>query len=411
MAKLLCVLIYMYFLYAIPFNFVSESVDKFVYHIIPLLYCIYNRKECIKFFKNIYWFWAIYMIGIAWGLCVIIYNNGEYSFIIYLLNGFSFIFRYVALFIFTQKHCGNEYAINNFFKFMVFCQCIYVIASIVMLFFPDLKSFWMAYIYIPDTINNMSAEEMLLNTTRFGLSGYSVFSATLQCSVMIWIVAYMISLNIWKSRWLFAIIILFMGNFLYGRSGIVSSLIVLLIIWGSRLSLKHLKNILFLMLISIFALHFILNYGEDNPIIASWINWLSEPLEEFINNIQHGRLSFGESGDTLTDYMYFLPDNDFTILFGDGYFNTRDGAYYMSTDAGFMRTMLFGGVVIAMFIYGSLSYLLLKFSNSINTHNKIVHIISFITLFVLMEFKGITFNIYYGLLIILIYHNKIFYKT
>lgn len=63
---------------------------------------------------------------------------------------------------------------------------------------------------------------------------------------------------------------------------------------------------------------------------------------EFIYNyLEYGSLSTS-STDKL-DTMYF--DINFnTLFFGNGWLYNSDGSYYMSTDAGYMRYVLFGGI-------------------------------------------------------------------
>lgn len=63
--------------------------------------------------------------------------------------------------------------------------------------------------------------------------------------------------------------------------------------------------------------------------------------------------------------MYFLPPNG-NWFFGDGYYTSSSGGYYMSTDAGYMRFLLFFGFVGSLIFYllflfiGFISFLKLK---------------------------------------------------
>lgn len=59
----------------------------------------------------------------------------------------------------------------------------------------------------------------------------------------------------------------------------------------------------------------------------------------------------------LLNRMLFIPDFK-TILIGDGRY-TENELYYMETDAGIMRPLLFGGLIFAFLRYISLYGILL----------------------------------------------------
>ena len=59
-----------------------------------------------------------------------------------------------------------------------------------------------------------------------------------------------------------------------------------------------------------------------------------------------------DSSDMLIESFYYMPDMD-VFLWGSGRYNNNDGTYYGHTDAGYMRSLLFGGIFysIALLIY------------------------------------------------------------
>src|SRR5690606_31294028 len=72
-------------------------------------------------------------------------------------------------------------------------------------------------------------------------------------------------------------------------------------------------------------------------------------LEMIYNFLQSGKLST-VSTDKLSK-MYFSVPYD-TLLFGDGHWNDPDGVgYYMQTDAGYMRHVLYFGLFPSMILY------------------------------------------------------------
>jgi hypothetical protein len=77
----------------------------------------------------------------------------------------------------------------------------------------------------------------------------------------------------------------------------------------------------------------------------------------FINFFKTGKVET-YSLNVLLEKMLFVPQPK-TILIGDGRYTAVTGSYYMSTDAGVMRTMLFGGILFAGIRYLSLYILLM----------------------------------------------------
>jgi hypothetical protein len=89
---------------------------------------------------------------------------------------------------------------------------------------------------------------------------------------------------------------------------------------------------------------------------AQYSDWM---FEMFINDSSSG------SGSQSTDHlmtMYFVPE-PMTLLFGDGRYSEGD-LYYMETDAGYMRHMLFGGLPIMLSVL-LIPVVLAKISRSI----------------------------------------------
>lgn len=73
--------------------------------------------------------------------------------------------------------------------------------------------------------------------------------------------------------------------------------------------------------------------------ISRFIYWA---FELFVN-FSRGKGIYTASTNVLFQEMYF-PIHFQTIFFGDGLYTGADGAYYMGTDAGYMRNFLFFGI-------------------------------------------------------------------
>ncbi|SDG63868.1 hypothetical protein SAMN05216584_10878 [Selenomonas sp. WCT3] len=407
--KVSCVLIYMYFLFNIQLAVFTESIGKLIYHGLPIIILLvfwrytkrmlaYMRQDMIK----ILFVLLLFVGAMIWGLLMVVLQNGEPSGLLYLGNAISGIFRFLALTVLIMRvYPQNTY--ENFMKIYVFCNVIYVTASVVLLLLPDLKQIWSTMIITPDKM--VEKGDMILNSTRYGLAGYSGFSNTLFCSISVWMCLYLLEMKQISRWWNVAIVVLLVGNMLYGRSGLIISLGMFLVMNLRILSIKRLKTLM----IGIGGCGLLIAgavwYATQEPILAVWIDWVSEPVAAFIDGAVQGEISFGGSGNQLVEEMWFLPDNDSVILIGDGRFINADGTYYMYTDAGPMRQMFFYGIIGSLLSY--ISLLLLLYIYYLRVESKIYrwhkfYVAILLILIAFMEFKGLTFNTYYGVILALL---------
>ena len=120
-----------------------------------------------------------------------------------------------------------------------------------------------------------------------------------------------------------------------------------------------------------------------NETIKTWFNWA---FDLFVTFAKTGKFET-ESSNVLIEQMLFVPEIK-TILFGDGMYTTLTG-YYMSTDAGIMRSLLFGGLGFALLRYLSF-YIplgLSMFKKRMNSADKTMYL-WVLLLCVVFEIKG-----------------------
>ncbi|WP_172840628.1 hypothetical protein [Sphingobacterium sp. B29] len=118
-------------------------------------------------------------------------------------------------------------------------------------------------------------------------------------------------------------------------------------------------------------------------------------FEAVYNYIDTGET--GTKSGEILDEMYF-PISWQTFLFGDGIYTGKDGAYYMHTDAGIMRNILFYGIFGLLFIvFGHLFYFLkplgrifsdMKKEISFTSVNKLLFFLSLLLYTIVLQYKG-----------------------
>ncbi|MDA0155590.1 hypothetical protein OH460_25045 [Vibrio sp. Makdt] len=120
----------------------------------------------------------------------------------------------------------------------------------------------------------------------------------------------------------------------------------------------------------------------DSSFILRWA------LEPIINYINLGEFSTSSS-DTLSSF-YFYP-GDQTFYFGDWQYVNKDGSYYYHVDAGYMRVMLFMGIIYSSIYYTIWISMNLAIMNKLHYRNAKVFVIFFIITMFLLHYKGNAF--------------------
>jgi hypothetical protein len=115
---------------------------------------------------------------------------------------------------------------------------------------------------------------------------------------------------------------------------------------------------------------------------------------EFFYSYEEDKEFRTSSTDVLIENFYYsLPYE--TVMYGKGKFFNLDGSYFGHTDAGYMRTIMFGGILftLSLIIYQSLYFLKpLALARKGEDHESKMDFIFFLTLFVTMfifEYKGL----------------------
>lgn len=288
---------------------------------------------------------------------------------------------------------------------------VYISGTAVFLLFPTLRNFW--YSIIVDFSENTFIDFSLF-PTRFGFAGFSGFLSTFIVSSAAIYLSYLyingeISLRSFK---IYSIVLL-VGNFFYGRSGLVITVLCLgatavyCFIFQSKKLLLFYFNLIILCVIAVLLGYFFI------PASRVVIQWAFEPI---INLATKGELSSYSTDDLLSFYKNFSPSVK-TFIKGDGYW-TDGGGYYGSTDVGFMRHIYYGGVFYTISLYCMYVFFLFILFRKLKKNNKTgsLFIIFLLLLnYVIFEFKGdVTFLSIKSFLPLLLsnmkWTEKIYYK-
>ncbi|AOR24748.1 oligosaccharide repeat unit polymerase [Clostridium taeniosporum] len=176
-----------------------------------------------------------------------------------------------------------------------------------------------------------------------------------------------------------------------GLIGVFISFLILVINYKKKykecINIRKIKFILFLFIICFISIVFL------NLIFSDFIILVQEKIipfafEAFINLFRNK--SFEMSSTNVLKQMYF-PVSFKTLIIGDGrYINENGIGYYMSTDAGYMRHLLFSGI-FSVFLYDFYFKIFNKIKNNIKylNYKRLNIIISFLAVYYfLVHAKG-----------------------
>jgi len=226
---------------------------------------------------------------------------------------------------------------------------VQALIMIAMLLSFEFQSFVFQFIDIGDANNRL---ESIYRFRAIGLTGFASYSMAV-CQSFI---AYMF-IPLWmglRKPYIFALsllafIIVVISALLSARTAFI--FLIPLYLWitvaaistfGSKFSNRLLVALLVSVSVISIAIFAISAFGDETfELMISWI------LEFFSNYSDSGQLSTASTESTKE--LFFLP-SETTILFGDGLYLVN-GLYYMQTDIGYLRILLYGGIVGSFLFY------------------------------------------------------------
>lgn len=354
-----------------------------------------KRKICsgVLFAFGIWTFMAVFL--------PFIHGTGDYSYISYVVGFISWFIYLFDIVVRLMKKYPNKNIQELFMRTVVFCMVLYVISTILILAFPVLREVVLTVVNQSDSDLNLLSRDKYY--TRIGWAGFSGYNTSLKCTVAICFQLIIIIQKIYerrkvKIRDILIYFILLLGNFFYARTGMLLSLVCTIVaiaglaLWLNKIG-AFIKYFFGFSLVLVGALAVMNLYAGNNAVI----NWI---FEVFIN-YEQGRGVSSTSTSIIFNQMLFKISGN-TLLLGDGYYTSPDGGYYMKTDLGFMRLILYGGIVYAGIVYGILLYMLRKISKI--SREKIITLLTVLLLitFCGFEFKGESIVVLIPLIFILL---------
>lgn len=400
------------FVFGIPFTFLPINSSKVVLLFLLVLYLfqiIYTNQKEFLIKKDILIFSSllIFLIGIS-TIYPIFHKTMDfslpYAYIVFLFE--NFIGSYLLYVLLLQK-----YSFDNILHILIIITLLQALIIISMFVSEPIRNFFFTL-----SGSNEELMERYGGFRGFGLAGSVTYDLSVFLSIGMIFISYLISQNstnklFYIISWVFILFAILMT----GRTGLIGVLFSLLILFVNFNNKNSFKNICYL-IISIFlialATVFILSeyYPETyNTLILSVIPYA---FEMFFNFFENG--SLGTSSSEVLQTMYFQVSEK-TFFLGDGYWINPNGfGYYMGTDAGYMRHILYYGLFPSLFLYLLYIYGFYKIACFLpkTLNNKLLVAILCIYYF-LVHYKGdfltgspMNIKLFCIILIISIHYNK-----
>jgi len=392
----------MFALIQFPLRFEHYVYLTYIFiYLLPLLYLIYHIQWSVDFIRRIANDYAVLSIILFVGLFLesflwpFIMGTFEFSFVTeYWRRFFLLLIKNVFLLSFYELNIKKQQRnMDDYIKYYLYAVVIYIAFTVLTILSKNLREILMNCLYL--TEKNRVDLQYASYFTRFGWSGWSGFDETMHCTIGVSLSCILILKNKNRTneqmRYLFLVGIMLLGNMFYGRTGLTISLLCLMLTSVIAFFRGQLKFVCLLFLLLLFVLGILLFLKEYISAISNWYDWA---FSAFINLIEFGRFrdNTGSLG-YLFDKMYWVPQAD-TFFLGDGYY-TYAGKYYMETDSGIMRLMLYFG--IPNYLLGVVGYVFVlwafvkKNCESRICKEKFWIFMMLVMMTVLFEIKGETF--------------------
>lgn len=339
---------YFLFLYCFfPFTFkTARIIQLLITYGIAFVYVMFNfsllvKKINSKFFLNSVWLNLLVFASLLLIPSLITFTN-DFGFLIQYFASYRSILLILCInMILIRYGVGDWKEIATIFIKTV---SLYVFFSLILLI-PSIHKFWMNIIFLTET--NQEAASGIVYYTRFGLQGFSGWGHTILCSIAVCLF-WVLKIKGEKLSYFYYFLCL-LGCAMYGRSGLLVSMMISFV--SSLIAFKYKKIKYFMFFLMVGIILYVLLLAYMNSSLSNHYNAFSWMLEPFVN-ILNGNKNASSSSDVLKSmYAHFHIENVKALLIGEGRYTGDHGHYYKSTDVGFMRPLYFGGLFFESLYY------------------------------------------------------------
>jgi len=337
---LLKIVLFMYVLFPFRINFMASIQAYSLYALETVLLCLflselyYNNLQKKVIYPLLCFLLLFLLLSFMAFFLPIIMNTGDMT---YFVRYFTFFKKMIA--ILGIAHLCED--LGDFVKLFLITTTIYVICTVILLI-PSFHSAYSNIVMIQEDSQSSVHMQSARYYTRFGLQGLSGLGWSFRCAFSVGLCCCDYILKKFKLSNHEIIVygaMNLLGTIFYARTGTIVAFACIIFTACYQLVI-HRRTYLFisLSLIALVCLVIFLcniEYIQENPSL-SWI------FEGVISLVQTGKFETASS-TYIIDKMFVKIPMD-TFFFGDARYSTSSGLYYMGTDLGIIRPLLFWGI-------------------------------------------------------------------
>ncbi|MBE0471695.1 MAG: hypothetical protein IBX55_19570 [Methyloprofundus sp.] len=342
-------IILFFFVFGIPFSFLPVNSSKIALLVLLFISFLLFLQGKINFNLNIsfIYFASVLLFLSIVSLVITIFHAAydysvSYAYMIFSLE--ALLGSYILYKIFLHK-----YNFKNILHLFIVVSLIQALVILAMFISEPVRDFIFSL-----TESKEELMERYGGFRGFGLAGSVTYDLAVFLSISLIFISYMVlEAKKVSTFYIFSWVVIAAAVLMTGRSGwigIVFSLIFLALNLPAKYTAGKMLLTLSTLIIALsFSLVIYLLIYKTELYEILFLKIIPYAFEMFINFYQTG--SFSTASSDFLSGMYFVASEK-TILIGDGFWKNPYGfGYYMSTDAGYMRHLLFYGVFFSLILY------------------------------------------------------------
>lgn len=325
--------------------------------------------------------WGVIGLGAVCACLIpILHGTWDFSYIpLYIGLLFSMLRAVLLVYVLFKRSPDN--IMENLCRYFLNICVIYVCFTLIFAFIPSIRDFW-----LDKVLYGVIRSDYHAYVFRYSIDGFSAFHASTSFAFAALIAGYAIAREQKISYVLLAkYVFIAIGCCFYGRISFVGLGLSFVIIFTAKGQLKKNLGLLWrgTIVISVFLL-LVEVLSMRSASVAGWKNWAFDIFRQIVVEGEITDYSFAH----MFKDMYFLPKAS-TLFLGDGlYTDPGSQSYYMHTDVGYMRTVLYGGLPFLLISYAAWLYMSWCSFKVASTMLEKTLVVLLVVLWGVMEMKG-----------------------
>lgn len=326
-------------------------------HMCALVYFVVFRDHRLdRRFYSVF-LWTVPLLLSAWIATAIVNTEYDFSLLTKLLATFLYAFSAIMV-VDLIKKATVRFSVYTVLEWMVYAAVVQASLSLVLFLNPDLMNLWLGAVRqseVAESIAQGSASFRLMAIAKTQYASMAVMYGIALFSAIA--LAFSGKSNFYKKRK-----ILYFGSLLLiCVAGVLSARTFFLILFLAFFYFcyllwkrKGVSSILYIVAtvgVTVCLFFAGLSTLENSAKYGKTYRWA---FEWYINLSRTGKLETSSTDDLQN--MYIFPDNFRTWLIGDGRLYLDNGAFYMGTDAGYVRNLFYWGL-LGTFVYYLIQYI------------------------------------------------------